>query len=272
MSLLVKTIKKLNFEKTPIWLMRQAGRYLPEYNKIRSKAGSFLDLCNNSDLSAEITLQPLKRFDLDAAIIFSDILTIPQALGAEVSFIENIGPIIKFDYMEEKIEGLFDHIDQTNLSPTYDTIKKVREKLAKEKALIGFTGAPWTLAAYMVEGKSSKDFNKVRNFSYKEPKKFNLLIKNIEKTVVHHLKNQISSGADVVQIFDSHAGFAEHELFKKFCIDPVRRIVNEVKSFSPNTPIICFPRGAGAKYLDFVKHVDLDVISVDYTVDPLWAL
>ncbi len=271
MGLLLNTIKRKNLDETPIWLMRQAGRYLPEYRKIRNKVGSFLELCNNPDLSTEITMQPLNRFDLDAAIIFSDILTIPQALGAKVSFIENHGPLLNYDFNEVKEEDFSNRLDINYLSSTYNTIKQVRSILPKEKELIGFAGAPWTLAAYMLEGKSSKDFHKIRKTAYEEPEHLDLLIQKLERGVLLHLKNQIAAGVNIVQLFDSHAGFAEYDLFERYCINPAERIVKELKYFSPNTPIICFPRGAGEKYLDFVIKVDTDVISIDYTVDSLWA-
>jgi uroporphyrinogen decarboxylase len=258
-------IKNKRTSYIPIWFMRQAGRYLPEFREIRKNNPDFIKLCLNPDLVKEITLQPLKRFHLDAAIIFSDILMIPYGLGQEVVFKKGIGPML----------GILnpDNILNTNpedfvkkLFPVYEGIKKVKSEL-KNKNLIGFVGAPWTLLLYMLNRESPKnnfDFNKINKDKVLVKK---LLIK-IEEIICLHIDKQIEAGADTIQIFDSWAGLLPVKELPIYCYIPILKIVEHVKS--KNVPVICFPKGIGDNYIDFCNTVKPDCISIDYDVDPLW--
>ena len=259
-------IKKLNGIKTsntPIWLMRQAGRYLPEYRKIRNEAGSFLNLCMNPQLSAEVTLQPLKRFDLDAAIIFSDILTIPMACNRDLKFIENEGPSLKPIKYESEVFDL-ELKNKNFLEPVYECLNIVKSQLSSDRALIGFAGAPFTIAAYMIEGKGSNNFSKCVSFFNNYEKTFIELLKKLEIFISNHLIKQIEAGAEAVQLFDSHAKIAVQEnKFKNFCIEPNNNIVKNIKNKYPNIPIIGFPRNADKFYVDYVNNVNIDCLSID---------
>lgn len=266
----MKTFFKSKKTTIPVWLMRQAGRYLPEYREIRKNAGIFLDLCYNKDLACEVTLQPIKRFDFDAAIIFSDILVIPDALGVKVDFLKGDGPMIG-EFVLEKLHSEKDAKFYQKLAPVYEAIKLSRRNLNPEKSLIGFCGAPWTLATYMIEKEGSKAYSKVKALAYNDPIYFQKLIKKLENAVVEHLENQINAGADVVQIFDSWSGVLNKENFYRWIIEPSTRIVAQVKSRFPHVKIICFPRKAGHFYLDFVENVNCDAISIDSDVDLDWV-
>jgi uroporphyrinogen decarboxylase len=250
---------------TPIWFMRQAGRYLPEFRKIRKKNPNFIKLCLNSDLVNEITLQPLKRFDLDAAIIFSDILMIPYGLGQKVEFKKGFGPILE-DINIDKIINVNREDFVKKLSPIYKGIEKVKNNL-KEKELIGFVGAPWTLLLYMLNKQSPKnnfDFNKIN----KDKPLFDTLLKKIEEMVCLHVDKQIEAGANVIQIFDSWAGLLPKNELLNYCYIPTLKVVEHIKS--KKIPIICFPKGIGKNYVDFCLTVKPDCISIDYEVDPKW--
>ena len=250
---------------TPIWFMRQAGRYLPEFREIRKRNPDFIKLCLNTNLVNEITLQPLKRFDLDAAIIFSDILMIPFGLNQKVEFKKGIGPILGDLNLDSII-----NIDQTSfikkLLPVYKGIEKVKNNL-KEKELIGFAGAPWTLLLYMLNKGSPKN-----SFNFDEINKdkslTEILLKKIEEMVGLHVDKQIEAGADIIQIFDSWAGLLPKKELSKFCYIPTLKIVEHIKS--KNIPVICFPKGINENYVDFCEKVKPDCISIDYDVDPQW--
>ena len=250
---------------TPIWFMRQAGRYLPEFREIRKKNTDFIKLCLTPNLVEEITLQPLKRFDLDAAIIFSDILMIPYGLGQEVVFKKGIGPILG----ELNIENILNTEPKDfikKLLPVYKGIEKVKNKLSG-KNLIGFVGAPWTLLLYMINKKSPKnnfDFNKIN----KDKILTNKLLKKIEDMICLHIDKQIEAGADTIQIFDSWAGLLPVKELPIYCYIPILKIVEHVKS--KKIPTICFPKGIGDSYVDFCNTVKPDCISIDYDIDPLW--
>ncbi len=263
----MKTINGIHSSKTPIWLMRQAGRYLPEYREVRKEAGSFLNLCMNPKLSAEVTLQPLKRFDLDAAIIFSDILTIPMACNRDLKFVENEGPQLKPIENERDILEL--ELTSINyLEPIYECLSLVKSQLESDKALIGFAGAPFTIAAYMIEGKGSKNFPKCVSFFQNYEKTFMKLIKKLESYISNHLINQIEAGAEAIQIFESHAEIALKEnKFKKYCIDPNSNIIKKIKKKYPTIPIIGFPRNAGNLYADYVSTTNIDCLSIDQNVN-----
>jgi len=256
-----------NISCLPIWFMRQAGRYLPEFQKIRSINPNFIKLCLNSDLSSEITLQPIKRFNLDAAIIFSDILMVPYGLGQEVEFKKNAGPILsKFN-----INTFLTNNEITfkkKLNPVYEAIKKTRQKLEKNKSLISFIGAPWTLIVYMLGLKQGKNILN-KELLEKKKEEINLILKELEKFLCLHIKNQIDAGADVVQIFDSWAGLLEEKYLDDYCIEPNLNIVNFCKL--NNIPVICFPKGINKNYFNFFKRVKPDGINIDFDLDPEWA-
>ena len=258
-------IEKRNSSYTPIWFMRQAGRYLPEFREIRKKNTNFIKLCLSPDLVNEITLQPLKRFDIDAAIIFSDILMIPYGMGQKVEFKKGLGPILGEINLEKII-----NIEPSNfvekLSPVYEGIEKVKNNL-KDKELIGFVGAPWTLLLYMLNKESPKN-----NFNFRlinEDKSLtNKLLKKIEEMICLHVDKQIEFGANIIQIFDSWAGLLPQKELLNYCYEPTSKIVQHIKS--KNIPVICFPKGIRENYLDFCKKVKPDCISIDYDIDPKW--
>jgi len=247
--------------------MRQAGRYLPEFRKIRSQNQNFINLCLNSNLSSEITLQPIKRYNLDSAIIFSDILLVPYALGQEVNFIKEQGPILsKFD-LKKFIKN--DKINFTQkLNPIYKAISKTRKNLDKKKSLISFIGAPWTLLIYMMGLK--KDKNKI-NFSKIKGKELeiNVILDKLNEYLCIHIKNQINAGADVVQIFDSWAGLLTDKDLPNFCYIPNSKLVEFCKS--KKIPVICFPKGIKENYIEFNNRVKPDGLNLDYEIDPVWA-
>ena len=250
---------------TPIWFMRQAGRYLPEFRKIRKKNPNFINLCLNTNLITDITLQPLNRFDLDAAIIFSDILMIPYGLGQKVEFKNGFGPVLG-DINPNNIinANTVDFVQK--LLPVYKGIEKVKNNL-KNKDLIGFVGAPWTLLLYMLNKESPKnnfDFNKIN----KDKFLFNRLLKKIEETICLHIDKQIEAGANIIQIFDSWAGLLPKKELPNYCYIPILKIVEHVKS--KKIPIICFPKGIGENYVDFCATVKPDCISIDCEIDPKW--
>jgi len=257
-------INKKKTTYTPIWFMRQAGRYLPEFREIRKQNPDFIKLCLNPNLVNEITLQPLKRFDLDAAIIFSDILMIPYGLGQEVEFKKGIGPILKNINLNNIINTNPTEFIQ-KLLPVYKGMEKVKDNLG-QKELIGFTGAPWTLLLYMLNKESPKNnfnFNKINNHSLINP-----LLKKIEEMICLHVDKQIEAGANIIQIFDSWAGLLPKKELSKYCYIPISKIVKHIKS--KNIPTICFPKGIGENYIDFCSIVKPDCISIDYEIDPKW--
>ncbi len=246
-----------------IWLMRQAGRYLPEFRKIRSENQDFIKLCLNENLSSEITVQPLRRFDIDAAIIFSDILLVPFALGQSVKFKKNFGPLLgEIDFNKISKTNEIQFIDK--LKPVYNAIKKTKNKEElKNKDLIGFVGAPWTILIYMLNQKSPK--NEDINYKLKDEKFIDDLLKIIVRFLKVHINNQIENGATIIQIFDSWAGLLNKKDYEKYIYNPTKDLVNFVKS--KNTPVICFPKGI-SDYESYVNLVEPDVISIDYDVDP----
>ena len=267
MSKLTNCILNKDPSCTPIWFMRQAGRYLPEFREIRSKNKDFIKLCLNSELSSEITLQPLKRFDLDAAIIFSDILMIPYGLGQEVKFVKNKGPILSLF----NLQYFLDHNTKNfieKLKPVYEAIKITRNNLNKKKSLISFIGAPWTLVVYMFGLKINKNeinLNKLKKLEVE----IKIVLNKINEYLCVHISNQIQAGADTVQIFDSWAGLIPNEKLFDYCYEPNKRIVDFCKN--KKIPVICFPRGIKKNYLNFAKMVKPDCLSLDYEIDPTWA-
>jgi uroporphyrinogen decarboxylase len=251
----------------PIWFMRQAGRYLPEFRKIRSKNKDFIKLCLNSNLSSEITLQPLKRFKLDAAIIFSDILMVPFGLGQEVNFVKEVGPVLS-SFNLKKFTDNNKNTFTGKLNPIYEAIKKTKKKLSKEKSLISFIGAPWTIIVYMFELKKNKnhiDINKLKESEVE----IKIVIDIISEYLCAHIHSQIKAGADVVQIFDSWAGLIPNEKLFDYCYKPNKKIVDFCKI--NKIPVICFPKGINQNYLEFANTVRPDCLSLDYEIDPMWA-
>ncbi len=262
-------------ELVPFWFMRQAGRYLPEYMALRKEAGGFLDMAYNPEMAAEITLQPIRRFGMDAAIIFSDILVIPHALGQNLKFVQGEGPKLNPLRTAADFAGLgFENFAET-LAPVYEALKRVRSGLQGEgygeTALIGFCGAPWTVACYMVEGGGSKDFIHVKRFAYQDPKGFQDVMDLLVEASAQYLIQQVHAGAEVLQIFDSWAGVLDSVSFEKWSIAPTKRIVDLVRGEHPDVPIIGFPRCAGQKYVDYVRETGVTAVGVDQGVDTKWA-
>jgi uroporphyrinogen decarboxylase len=263
--LVVRVLKGETSFPPPIWMMRQAGRYLPEYRQTRQTAGSFLDLCYNPDFAVEVTLQPIRRFGFDASILFSDILVVPHALGRDLRFEEGRGPLmtpIRPDGIE-RLDGEKFHV---NLSPVYETVQRLRVALPAETTLLGFCGAPWTLATYMIAGQGTPDQAPARLFAYREPERFSELLNILATWSAEYLIRQIEVGADAVQIFDSWAGVLDEESFERFCIGPVRTIVERVKAAHPDVPIVGFPRGAGSLYDAYRQKTGVTAIGLDWSV------
>ncbi|MFZ5618618.1 MAG: uroporphyrinogen decarboxylase [Pseudomonadota bacterium] len=254
----------------PIWLMRQAGRYLPEYRALRAKAGSFLDLCNNPDLAAEATLQPIRRFDFDAAILFADILLLPFALGQNLSFAEGEGPHLDPPVAPTHLDVFRKRNIHERLQPVYETVARVRKELAPEKALIGFAGAPWTVATYMLTGGPHKDPAALRKHWYDEQEFVSALIDILVDTTVEYLSRQIESGADAVQLFDTWAGGLPEDVLRAVSIEPLARIGDRLKAAHPETPVIFFPKGAGAMAEDYARLSCCDGLSIDFSTP--WSI
>jgi uroporphyrinogen decarboxylase len=255
----------------PVWLMRQAGRYLPEYRAIREKAGGFLDLVFNPQLASEVTLQPIRRFNFDAAILFSDILVVPHALGQEVRFAVGEGPLL--DPIEDRIgfERLSSEIDHALLAPIYETVRFVRQQLPSAVALLGFCGAPWTVACYMIAGRGTPDQAPARLFAYRDAPAFDVLMDVLVEASASYLVRQLRAGADAVQIFDTWAGVLSPEGFARWCVAPTKRIVSLVRAQVPGAKIIGFPRGVGSKLIDYVQETGVDAVGLDWTVDREFA-
>lgn len=251
--------------------MRQAGRYLDEYRALRKQAPNFLGFCYSPDLTVEATLQPIRRYGFDAAIMFSDILVIPDALGQNVRFEEGVGPLL--DAIEDragidalKPEGVLDH-----LAPVFETLTRLRRELPDETALIGFAGSPWTLAFYMIEGRGGVDGGKLKRMAYGQPEDFQALVDVLEDALVAYLCRQVEAGAEALQLFDSWSGIADETLFKRWIIEPTARIVARVKEVHPDVPIIGFPRGAGPMVIDYAAKTGIDGMSLDSQVPLSWA-
>jgi uroporphyrinogen decarboxylase len=272
MKRLLQVLDGSALEVPPVWLMRQAGRYLPEYREVRARAGSFLDLCYAPELAEEVTLQPIRRFGFDAAILFADILLVPQALGQGLRFVEGEGP--RLDPVND-VTGLgrlkpVDEIDEV-LAPVYETVARLAVSLPEDVTLIGFAGAPWTVATYMVAGRGTQDQGPARAWMYRDPEGFSRLIDLITVATIHYLDRQIVAGAEVVKLFDSWAGSLAPEMFARFSIEPARKIVAALKARHPGIPVIGFPRGAGAMYPDFAGETGVAAVALDSGVPLGWA-
>lgn len=265
-SLITDILNHKNVNRPAVWFMRQAGRYLPEYLEIRKKSENFLQFCYSPLLASEATLQPIRRFNLDAAIIFSDILVIPDALGFSVMFKENEGPCLEKITAERDLKEFNKAQFLSHLEPVYEALRLTRANLPKDKALIGFVGACWTLAVYLLEGKSSKDFSQAKIHALGNSALFARLMTLLEQAIILHACKQIEAGAEIIQIFDSWAGILPEESFKKWIIEPTIRIVKEIKKAYPLIPIIGFPKGAGFYYQEYVEKTGVTGISLDSTV------
>ncbi len=256
----------------PIWMMRQAGRYLPEYRATRAEAGDFLSLCYNSDLAAEVTLQPIRRYGFDAAILFADILLLPQALGADLWFETGEGPRLSTITREEEFTTLkgIDDIHDT-LAPIYETVRILSRELPKETTLIGFAGAPWTVATYMIAGRGTPDQGPAHALKAENRALFEKIIDRLTRSTVEYLAQQIEAGAEVVKLFDSWAGSLEGQDFHDFALTPAKQIIAALKARYPDVPIIAFPREAGNNYIGFAKATGADCVAVDNSVSPEWV-
>ncbi|MBI1260241.1 MAG: uroporphyrinogen decarboxylase [Rhizobiales bacterium] len=258
-------------DHVPVWLMRQAGRYLPEYRATRGKAGGFLNLCYTPALAEEVTLQPIRRFGFDASILFSDILVVPDALGQKVAFQEGEGPVLE-PFTDLKALGKLDLTKiRSHLAPVYETVERLSKSLPAETTLIGFAGAPWTVATYMVGGRGSPDQGAAKAWAYRAPDEFQVLIDLLVEATIEHLSAQIEAGAEVIQIFDTWAGSLPPLSFERFALQPVKKIWAALLAKFPDVPVIAFPRGAGAQMVNYFKETGISAISMDTGVSPAWA-
>ena len=256
----------------PVWMMRQAGRYLPEYRATRAQAGDFLSLCYTPDLAAEVTLQPIRRYGFDASILFADILLIPQALGADLWFVTGEGPrlsTISGAADMARFKGPDDIHD--HLAPVYETVRILARELPGETTLIGFAGAPWTVATYMIAGRGTPDQGPAHALRQRDPATFDALIELITLATIEYLSMQVQAGAEVIKLFDSWAGSLQGDAFERYSLQPIKRIISALKSRHPGLPVIAFPREAGEAYLGFAKAVGADCLAIDTSVDATWA-
>lgn len=266
---LLATLNGVRQETPPVWLMRQAGRYLPEYRALRAKKGGFLELVNDSAAAAEVTIQPIRRFGFDAAILFSDILVVPHAMGQDLWFEEGEGPRLAPRLVDHALDSL-EAVPQ-RLAPVYETVRQVHARLESQTTFLGFAGSPWTVATYMVAGQGSREQAEARRFAYRDPVAFQALVDAIIALTVDYLSGQIDAGVDAVQLFDSWAGSLSPAQFERWVIGPNAKIVSLLKVRHPDIPIIGFPKGAGGKLSAYARETCVDAIGLDETVDPFWA-
>ncbi len=268
-GILLDTLRGKRSDSVPLWLMRQAGRYLPEYRALRAEKGGFLDLVYDSEAAAEVTLQPIDRFGFDGAILFSDILIIPYAMGQNLEFLAGEGPKLSPKLVDHTL-GSLERVTQ-RLDPIYATVAKVKARLSPETTLLGFAGSPWTVATYMVAGEGSRDQHETRAMAYRDPSAFGAIIDAIIELTVEYLAGQIAAGAEAVQIFDSWSGSLAPKEFERWVIAPNARIVSELRALHPDIPIIGFPKGAGEKLPAYMRETLVSAAGIDETVDPVWA-
>jgi len=270
-SRFVRACKSQPVDRTPVWFMRQAGRYLPEYRKVRARAHDFVELCLTPELAAELTLQPIRRYAMDGAILFSDILMLPYALGQKLAFHEGEGPVLERIEDPAGVARLDPSRVALALDPVFETARRVRGALDPRTTLIGFAGAPWTVATYMVEGGGSRDFRRVKSWAYRDPQAFDALVDLLAEATIEYLTGQIEAGVEVVQLFDSWAGILPEPAFVRWVIEPTRRIVAALKRHFANYPVIGFPRGAGALHERYLHETGVDGIGIDTAVPPSYA-
>ena len=268
-GLLLDTLRGTQGRQRPIWLMRQAGRYLPEYRALRASKGGFLALVYDSEAAAEITLQPIRRFGFDGAILFSDILIVPYAMGQDLEFLVGEGPRLSPRLVDVSLASL--KAVPERLKPIYETVKQVRAGLGSDRTLLGFAGSPWTVATYMVAGEGSRDQHETRAMAYRDPQAFQAIIDAITDVTVEYLLGQIQAGAEAVQLFDSWAGSLAPAEFERWVIAPNAAIVARLKRHASHTPVIGFPKGAGEKLPAYVRETGVDAVGLDETIDPRWA-
>ncbi|WCT77419.1 uroporphyrinogen decarboxylase [Novosphingobium humi] len=268
-GLLLDTLRGSNGDQRPIWLMRQAGRYLPEYRALRAEKGGFLALVYDSAAAAEITVQPLRRFGFDGAILFSDILIVPYAMGQDLQFLVGEGPHLSPRLVDHALKSLVAVPER--LAPIYETVRQVVAQISPQTTMLGFAGSPWTIATYMVNGEGSRDQHETRAYAYRDPAAFQAIIDGIVDVTVDYLDGQIKAGAEAIQLFDSWAGSLAPREFEKWVIAPNAAIVRAVKALHPNVPIIGFPKGSGEKLAAYARETGVDAVGVDETVDPIWA-
>ncbi|MDX1780509.1 MAG: uroporphyrinogen decarboxylase [Thalassovita sp.] len=271
-KLILRALAGETLPTPPIWMMRQAGRYLPEYRATRAQAGDFLSLCYNSDLAAEVTLQPIRRYGFDAAILFADILLLPQALGADLWFVTGEGPRLSTTTTEAELAALKDKdaIHEV-LNPVYETVRILSRELPKETTLIGFAGAPWTVATYMIAGRGTRDQGPAHALKAENRAVFEGIIDLLTEGTIEYLSKQIEAGAEVVKLFDSWAGSLKGEDFDRYALEPAKKIIAELKARHPGIPVIAFPREAGDKYIGFAKATGADCVAIDDSVTAEWA-
>jgi len=268
---LLRVLRGETLSPPPVWLMRQAGRYLPEYRETRAKAANFLDFCFSPDLAVEATLQPLRRYGFDAAILFSDILVIPHGLGQRVWFEEGVGPCLEpIETPADTARLSADRLHE-RLAPVYETLRRLNAELPPETALIGFAGAPWTVATYIIEGGSSRDFARAKAWAYRRPGEFQRLIDLLTAATADYLMAQVEAGAEVLQLFDSWAGVWPESAFRRWCLEPAKKIREHLGRAAPGVPMIQFPRGAGALYATCAAEGGFEGLSLDTTVPLNWA-
>jgi uroporphyrinogen decarboxylase len=269
MKPLLATLKGAKLERPPLWLMRQAGRYLPEYRALRAEKGGFLELVNDSAAAADVTLQPIRRFGFDGAILFSDILVIPHALGQDLWFEAGEGPRLAPKLVDATLKSLT--AAHQRLSPVIETVRQVTVALPPQTTFLGFAGSPWTVATYMVAGQGSKEQAETRRFAYRDPAAFGEIINAIADATVTYLIDQIDAGVEAVQLFDSWSGSLSPAQFERWVIAPTVRIITKLKAARPDAVVIGFPKGAGGKLPAYAREVGADAIGLDETVDPIWA-
>jgi uroporphyrinogen decarboxylase len=269
-GLLLDTLRGQAGPRRPVWLMRQAGRYLPEYRELRSQKGGFLELVYDSEAAAEITLQPIRRFGFDGAILFSDILIVPYAMGQNLEFLAGEGPRLSPRLVDASLKAL--EAVPERLQPIYRTVTLARDRLGSETTLLGFAGSPWTVATYMVAGEGSRDHHLARTMAYRDPAAFRAIIDAIVAVTIQYLSGQIAAGAEAVQLFDSWAGSLAPDEFERWVVAPTAAIADAVRARHPGVPLIGFPKGAGAKLAAYARETGVDAVGLDETVDPAWAM
>jgi uroporphyrinogen decarboxylase len=263
---LLRVLRGETLARPPIWLMRQAGRYLPEYRALRETVGGFLDLCLTPELAAEVTMQPIRRFALDAAILFSDILIVPYALGQPLEYRDGEGPVLEPVHSPTAITGVGDTEFRDRIAPVWRTVERVKGMLHPDTTLIGFAGTPWTVASYMVEGGTSRDFVTVKSWAFSDPLGFGQLIDRLVEATIVYLDGQVRAGAEVLQLFDSWAGVLPEAAFRQWVIAPTKKIVTALNRAHPQIPIIGFPRDAGLMYRAYLAETGVNGLSLDQTV------
>ena len=268
-GLLLDTLNGANRAERPVWLMRQAGRYLPEYRALRARKGGFLNLVEDSEAAAEITLQPIRRFGFDGAILFSDILIVPYAMGQSLEFLVGEGPRLSPPLVDRALEDLRSVPER--FAPIYETVRRVRAALGADRTLLGFAGSPWTVATYMVAGEGSRDHHATRALAYRDPAAFQAIIDAIGDVTLDYLAGQIAAGAEAVQLFDSWSGSLAPVEFERWVIAPTARLASVLRQRFPQVPVIGFPKGAGAKLGAYARETAVSAIGLDETIDPVWA-